>query len=254
MEAKLPTTTTTTSALVHVATIHVYTISLKRAIPKAIQIGGRRVRTKYTGQDCHLQIEKEEKEELSSKEKCIRQFNNGDGRQETDIEVTQPEQDNTSVNQGATAPAEAVEEEMTATAQEEEAPKLSVEGFCDAMETSAIFGHGEEAPFENAGKKRKKKGTKEKDSGDEGQVKRSLAQRYKIGIDILEMTVTYDMVHRLPAEAFDESDHTLGMLYGLFYFMKDGCLHNQEWFVEGAPPPPSPRISGTRTDMRRGRY
>ena len=143
------------------------------------------------------------------------------------------------MDQGATAPAEAVEEEMTATAQEEEAPKLSVEEFCDAMETSAIFEHGEEAPFENAGKKRKKKGTKEKDSGDEGQVKRSLAQRYKIGIDILEMTVTYDMVHRLPAEAFDESDHTLGMLYGLFYFMKDGCLHNQEWFVEGAPPPPS---------------
>ena len=48
--------------LIHTG-VHVYTISLKRAIPKAIQIGGRRVRTKYTGQDCHLQIEKEEKEE-----------------------------------------------------------------------------------------------------------------------------------------------------------------------------------------------
>ena len=105
-------------------------------------------------------------------------------------EVTQPEQDNTSVDQGATAPAEAVEEEMTATAQEEEAPKLSVEEFCDAMETSAIFEHGEEAPFENAGKRK-------------GQRKRTRVTKAKL---------------------------------------------NVAW------PNDTKLVSGTRTDMRRGRY
>ena len=41
--------------LVHTG-VHVYT-TLKRAIPKTIQIGGRRVWTKYTGQDGHLQTD-----------------------------------------------------------------------------------------------------------------------------------------------------------------------------------------------------
>ena len=66
------------------------------------------------------------------------------------------------------------------------------------METAIGFVHKDDAPFEQAGSKRKKKG---KNGKDERQVKRSLARRFKIDMDILELTVQNQMVDRLRAEA-----------------------------------------------------
>ena len=219
--------------------IHVYTLTLKRDIPKIIQMGGRRVRTKYNGQDRH-QMEKEEKEKVMRKQEQEMERQIDDTN--TEQTVTPP---NTGVNKVDTAPASPVAEEEATTKIVDEEGGLSKEQFCEAMETSIGFVH-KDMPFEQAGSKRKKKGKKGKDSEDEGQVKRSLARCFKIDMDILELTVQNKMVDRLPVDAFDDGQFTRGMLYGLFYLMQEGDLHDQEWYVKDSP---LPRIDGSLRDM-----
>ena len=207
--------------------IHVYTITLKRAIPKIIQMGGRRVRTKYTVQDRHLQMEKEDKEKKTQERETERRTN------DAHTEITETPL-NTGVDEVDAAPAGPVAEEAATTEIVEEEEMMSKESFCEAMETAIGFVHKDDAPFEQAGSKQKKKG---KNGKDERQVKRSLARRFKIDMDILELTVQNQMVDRLPAEAFDDGQFTRGMLYGLFYFMEGGDVHDQEWYVKDSPPP-----------------
>ena len=225
--------------------VRVYNIILKKAIPRFLQIGGKQIRTKYTGQEQHLQQERDARQ--IEREKCEvqrqqQQYDRENQDNDTDANVTTI----TNVNKPETITETITDNTITVT---EEKPEDIQQTLTDELLIHVLQTNADPLRIQNRteedtdaadytvvkGKTKRKKTTK--DSDDETTTKTLATHKYKINIDIITKMVELGGMDRLPATAFDGEDFTHSALLGLFYLLKDGNLLRTNWYDEDCPPP-----------------
>ena len=223
--------------------VRVYQIQLKKSIPKFIQIGGKSIKSMYTGQEKQLAEERalrQKRNETERDERRKRRESVGDSNVEFEHpRVLDPAQTDVTDSESV---ADQLDEDKTAT----DRPQLTRTLFEEYMEMDMGFLHTETDHDEDRNPKASnsfitKLGKRKKaraDSGDETTSKKQSFHKYKIDMDVLRYAVETNHVDLLPPGGFVGEDFTVNHLIALVYFMREGSLLNQEWYSEGFVPDP----------------
>ena len=222
--------------------VRVYNIILKKAIPRFLQIGGKQIRTKYTGEDQHLQQERdarlqerEKREVQRQQQQYIRenQHNDTDANVTTITNVNKPEMNTETVTDTVT---EEITEDIRATLTDELLTPV-LQTNTDSLQVNNETEEDTDATdyIVVKGKGKRKKMTK--DSHNETTTKKIPTHKYKLDIDIITKMVEIGGMERLPTTAFDSEDYTHTSLLGLCYLLREGNLLRTDWYDEDCPPP-----------------
>ena len=184
--------------------VRVYSIILKKPLTKFIQIGGKSVKTLYTGQDRHLQQERE-KRQMEREQRDHARQDEYITEQNTDANVS------TNIIQHVNTTTNATEnryEDITEDDNTELRPTLTKDLLLNALNTNRDILRKTDVTEDTAditdfikvpGKRKKKKtGT-----DDETEKKRKAIHKYKIDIDILQQIVLqHEAIDKLLEEIF----------------------------------------------------
>ena len=195
--------------------VRVYSIILKHPIPRNLQVGGMNIRTKYTGQDRHIQQERDKRQTERQKYEEERQIQRQ--RERTENEDTDVD-----------ANGECMTDDNT---NETDRSLFTPDMLTEAMDTEIEFVN----KFERNIKRKNKHNTKD-ESESEDPKKNKTIHSYTLDMDTMKLIIEKGGIDKLPTPPFTGGEWTRSKLQGLFYYLKEGSVLHTEWYVEDCPP------------------
>ena len=194
-------------------------------------MGGFNIRTKYTGQDKHIQQDRDEKNKL-------RRQRQEEQNKRGEEEQTQYEQEHMGEFRKTLQLKQQQQQQQQQLQQqpqdEEEQPTLTEELFTEKLEDMEIQTTMEHKEMKNVAwtdttRKRKKV------NSDNEETQQTMKNKYEINADILKWILLNRAANLLPIQD-PTGEFNLNNLLGLGYFYRDGRIQHTEGYVEGVQP------------------
>ena len=192
-------------------------------------MGGFNIRTKYTGQDKHIQQDRDEKNKLR-RQRQDEQNKRGE-EEETQYEREYMAEFRQTLKQ---LKQQQQQQQQQQPQHEEQLPTLTEELFTERLEDMEILTTLEheqlkDAPWTDATRKRKKA------SSDNEETQQTIKKKSAINNDILKWILLNRAANLLPAQE-PCGEFQYNNLLGLEYFYRDGPVQHTEGYVEDGQP------------------